>query len=113
MGRSSLPAYRLRIAISERRLRAALHACREAVLAPSPGQVMSMDRKGLQSIAETLVATILEDEIEWIETHRIACTIQLTDDEHVYILDFERLPEALLFQRTWGGEFRDRGAPHH
>lgn len=110
MARSSLPAYQLRLAISDERLRDALHACREAVLAPTAGEVMCMDRKALQSIAEALVATILEDEIDWIEAHSIACTIQLTDDEHVYILDFERLPEARLFQRIWGGELREHAA---
>jgi hypothetical protein len=110
MGRSSLAAYQLRLAVSHERLRAALHACRDTMLEPSLDQVMCMDRKALQSIAEALVATVLEAEIEWIEAHSIACTIQLTEDEHVYILDFERLAEAQHFQRIWGGEFRERDA---
>jgi hypothetical protein len=108
MSASSLPQYQLRLAISDERLRAALHACRDAVLAPTPGELLCMERKALQGIAEALVATVLEDEIDWIEEHSISCTIKLTDDEHVYILDFERLAEALLFQRIWGGEFRER-----
>jgi hypothetical protein len=105
---SGLTQYELRLAVSEERLRAALHACRDAVLAPSLGELLCMDRKALQGIAQALAAAILEEEIEWIEAHSIACTIKPTSDEHVYILDFERLAEALLFQRIWGGEFRER-----
>jgi hypothetical protein len=68
---------------------------------------MAMEPDELREIVAQLVATMLADELSWLDERRFACNIRLTGDEHVFIIDFATWRDALLFQKTWGGEFCD------
>ena len=97
--------YQLRLEISEQRLRRALEAHRDAILACPWSRIMSMEPDELRDIVARLVVTMLADELTWLDERQLACNVRITDDEHVFIIDFAARRDALLFQKTWGGEF--------
>jgi hypothetical protein len=102
--------YQLRLEISDNRLRSALEAHRDTILACPWSRVMAMEPDELRDIVARLVATMLADELSWLDERRLACNVRITDDEHVFIIDFAARRDALLFQKTWGGEFCDAPA---
>lgn len=99
--------YQIRIEVPDDKLRAAIRANRGAILAFSGMKIMTMDPDELRDIVAKLIVTILAEEIHWLDERGFPCTIGLTEDEHVYVVDFAQLPDALHFQRVWGGELCD------